>query len=257
MIAIKRTVIEGRVAGADVGRAVDARYGHFTAMQVRDRRVRGLDLHLDRLEEANRELFGGELGRERLLGSIEAVLGDDVRDASVRVYVLLEGESPLVFATARPPAEMAGPPRSVRSVVYQRFLPHIKHVGGFPQHHLRLRVGAEGYDEALLTTADGVISEGAITNVGCFDGETVVWPEAPMLRGITMALLERAMEREGVRQERRVLRVGDLPEYDAVFLSNSQGVVAVGRVGEVELKTDPSAVRRLRELYESLPWDRI
>jgi hypothetical protein len=34
-------------------------YGSFTAAQVRGRRVRGLDLHLARLEAASRELFGG------------------------------------------------------------------------------------------------------------------------------------------------------------------------------------------------------
>ncbi|WP_169808802.1 aminotransferase class IV [Microtetraspora niveoalba] len=256
-MAIGRTVIEGRVVGTDAGLAVDARYGHFTAMQVRGGRVRGLDLHLDRLETAGRELFGAGVGRERVVGSIRAVLGDDIRDASVRVYVLLEGESPRVFATARPPVDLGGAPRSVRPVVYQRYLPHIKHVGGFPQHHLGRLVAADGYDEALLTTADGVIAEGAVTNVGCFDGETVVWPEAPMLRGITMRLLEAAMERSGVRQERRVIRVGDLPAYDGVFLTNSRGMVAVGRVGAVALNVDPEAMRRLGELYESVPWDAI
>jgi branched-subunit amino acid aminotransferase/4-amino-4-deoxychorismate lyase len=39
-----------------------AGYGHFTAMQVRGDRVRGLDLHLTRLDAANRELFGAGLG---------------------------------------------------------------------------------------------------------------------------------------------------------------------------------------------------
>ena len=33
-------------------------YGHFTAMQVRGGRVRGLDLHLARLDQATDELFG-------------------------------------------------------------------------------------------------------------------------------------------------------------------------------------------------------
>jgi hypothetical protein len=32
-------------------------YGHFTAMQVRGRRTRGLALHLRRLEAATKELF--------------------------------------------------------------------------------------------------------------------------------------------------------------------------------------------------------
>ena len=42
-------------------------YGHFTAMQVRRGAVRGLGLHLARLDSATRELFGvgldGELVR--------------------------------------------------------------------------------------------------------------------------------------------------------------------------------------------------
>jgi hypothetical protein len=40
-------------------------YGHFTAMQVRNRRVRGLDLHMARLDSANRELFGSLPGLRR------------------------------------------------------------------------------------------------------------------------------------------------------------------------------------------------
>ncbi|KPC69042.1 branched-chain amino acid aminotransferase, partial [Streptomyces sp. NRRL WC-3753] len=35
-----------------------AGYAHFTAMQVRGGRVRGLDLHLERLRSASLELFG-------------------------------------------------------------------------------------------------------------------------------------------------------------------------------------------------------
>ena len=34
-------------------------WGHFTAMQVRRGRARGLDLHLSRLEAAHRDVYGG------------------------------------------------------------------------------------------------------------------------------------------------------------------------------------------------------
>ena len=37
-------------------------WGHFTAMQVRGGRVRGLGLHLARLEAAHREVYGRALG---------------------------------------------------------------------------------------------------------------------------------------------------------------------------------------------------
>ncbi|MEU8249291.1 aminotransferase class IV [Nonomuraea sp. NPDC048916] len=249
---IDRVAVDGRPAqAADLGLAVAARYGHFTAMQVRRGRVRGLDLHLDRLEGANAELFGVPLDRELALASVRAALGGEP-DASVRVIVVDRGGI-RVIATATPPAEVATEPRAVVSAAYQRFLPHIKHLGGFPQAYLGERARAAGYDEALLVGPDGRISEGAITNLGCFDGERVVWPDAPMLHGITMRLIERA----GPPCVRRPLTAADLPGHRAVFLANSIGVVPVGRVDDLALKVDEEIMARLIAMYEETPWDPI
>lgn len=56
--ALPYAEFDGRPATEeDLGRALFFNYGHFTAMQVRGGRVRGLDLHLARLDAANRELF--------------------------------------------------------------------------------------------------------------------------------------------------------------------------------------------------------
>lgn len=228
----------------------DARYGHFTAVQARGGRVRGLALHLDRLTTADKELFGRELDRDLVLDSIRTVLAG-AADASVRVYLT----QACVLTTARPPKDVAKTPRNVRTEMYQRFLPHIKHTGGFPQAYLGLRAAAEGYDEVLFTAGDGRISEGSITNVGCFDGTRVIWPEAPMLRGIAMALMEEGLDRAGVPYEHRMLK--DLRGFEAVFLTNSHGVVPVGRVDGVPLRVDERAVRRLIDCYESTPWDQV
>jgi branched-subunit amino acid aminotransferase/4-amino-4-deoxychorismate lyase len=254
VIVIERTVIDGRiVGGAEVALALKARYGHFTAMQVRGGRVRGLGRHLDRLDAATRELFGQELDRDLVVDSIRAL---EVVDASVRVYVC-EADGPRVLAGSGEPVRLAATPKGLRSVRYQRFLPHIKHLGGFPQAYLGARVRAEGFDEALLTGDDGVISEGAITNLGCFDGERVVWPDAPMLRGITMQIMEAELGRAGVPCEHRVLRAGDLSAFGAVFLTNSWGVVAVDRVDDVALKVDEGLMARLTGCYDAAPWDAI
>ncbi|MFD1540580.1 aminotransferase class IV [Nonomuraea guangzhouensis] len=262
MIDIERTVIDGKVAEApEVTLAVSARYGHFTAMQVRQGRVRGLGLHLDRLDRATEELFGRPLDRGLVIDSIRSALGLDsepeaVPDASVRVYVC-EVAQLHVLVTATAPVEIATTPQSLRSVRYQRFLPHIKHTGGFPQGYLGRRVEAEGFDEALLTTDDGVISEGSITNLGCFDGNRVIWPDAPMLHGITMQLMEAGLTRAGVPYESRVLRVADLRDFPVVFLTNSRGVVPVGRVDDMTLKVDETAAGRLIGYFEGMPWDDI
>lgn len=247
-----RAVIEGRpVDDAQARWALQARYGHFTAMQVRDRRVRGLELHLDRLRKANRELFGAGLDDAAVLESIRMVLGDE-RDAAVRVYVL-EGERPCVVATAGPPREPLPGPLRVRPVVYQRYLPHIKQAGGFQQAHILRTANRDGFDEALLTSEDGLISEGAITNVGGFAGGRLVWPDAPMLTGITMSLLRRM----DVPQERRPLKVADLSGFDLVFLCNSWGVMPVGEVDGVALRQDAALTERLLACYDEIAGDPV
>lgn len=259
MVVTERAVVDGRAvngggeATALVAALVTARYGHFTAMQVRGGRVRGLGLHLERLEAATAELFGRELDRGLVLDSIRAL---EVTDGSVRVQVCEAGGT-RVLATAGPPVELDGSPQGLMTVRYQRYLPHIKHMGGFPSAHLRRLAGAAGYDEALLTAEDGTISEGAITNLGCFDGTAVVWPEAPMLHGVTMRVLQAELERAGVPQERRVLRPGDLPGYAAVFLTNSWGVMPVDRVDGLRPAVDESFMALLAGCYEAAPWEAV
>ncbi|MET7463532.1 aminotransferase class IV [Nonomuraea sp. NPDC005501] len=246
---IDHVAIDGRAAGAaDLGAAVAARYGHFTAMQVRGGRVRGLALHLDRLREATRELFGTALDEELVLATARLALRGEP-DASVRVIVA-ERDGLRVIATAAPAHAWPAGPQALLPVPYRRYLPHIKHLGGFPQAHLGLRARAEGFDDALLVGPDGLISEGTIANLGCSDGERIVWPEAPMLRGITMALLEGELP-----AERRPLTVADLPAHPAVFMTNSWGVVPVCRVGDLPLKTDETAMARVAAAYEGVPWD--
>ncbi|UBU17528.1 aminotransferase class IV [Nonomuraea gerenzanensis] len=248
-----RTAVDGDLVGAGARLMLEARYGHFTAMQVRGRRVRGLGRHLDRLEAASRELFGAGLDRAAVLASIRAVLGDAGRDAGVRVHVVEYGGRPRIVAAAYPPHPPPAGPLHVKPVVYQRYLPHIKQAFGFQQAHILRQAAREGFDEALLTTADGLISEGAITNLGAFAGGRLVWPDAPMLLGITMSLL-RDLD---VPQERRPIKVADLSGFDQVFLCNSWGVMPVGRVDGVPLRQDAGLVARLVGHYEGVPADPV
>lgn len=57
--------IDGAPPAPDQLWATVSAYGHFTAMQVRNGKVRGLALHMRRLEAANREAFGVGLNGER------------------------------------------------------------------------------------------------------------------------------------------------------------------------------------------------
>ena len=51
--------LNGRPASAEALAPIAfAGFAHFTAMQVRGRKIRGLDLHLERLRSASMTLFG-------------------------------------------------------------------------------------------------------------------------------------------------------------------------------------------------------
>ncbi|SEN96300.1 aminotransferase class IV [Actinacidiphila rubida] len=253
---------DGEPATADALGAVLTGYGHFTAMQVRDGRVRGLRFHLARLDGATRELFGTALDGARVRAAVTHALSSSGRtDASVRVHVYQPddgGGAPVTLVVSvRPPGHAPAGPMRVKSVPYQRPAAHLKHLGGFGQgYHLR-RVAAEGFGEALLTGPGGEIAEGAVTNIGFVAGSTVVWPTAPHLRGVTLQVLEELLDAAGVPQIRRPLRLADVPGYDGAFLANSRGTSPISLIDDVPFPADAELLAKISELYASAPWDTI
>jgi len=252
-----RIEIDGRAATADrLAVAALGQYGHFTAMQVRGAAVRGLDLHLTRLATANRELFGTPLDPDTIRSHIRHALGSETRDASVRVYVQ---ESPTgglyTMVTVRPPGDMPDTAQRLVSVPYQRSIAHVKHTGDFGQGYYGRLAERQEYDEALLTTPDGVISEGSITNIGFFTGAEIVWPDAPMLAGVTMQLLERHLPKAGLPALRRQVRLTDLPGFRAAFVTNSRGIAPVRQIDETVIPADHGLMSTLYAIYASVPWD--
>jgi branched-subunit amino acid aminotransferase/4-amino-4-deoxychorismate lyase len=235
--------------------------GHFTAMQVRNRAVRGLELHLRRLDSATRELYGIGLDGDRVRAHIRHALGDEIGDASVRVNVFRPdtdtSTDPSLLVSLRPPVDAPSSPQRLQSVSYQRPFAHLKHAGTFAQIQYRRMAARAGFDEALLTAHDGIVSESAIANIGCYDGGTIIWPDAPALHGIAMQLIERALPGAGLGSQRSTVRVGDLATFRAVFLAKSSGISPVGQVDDLVLPVDPEIMTTLTELYRRIPWDPI
>ena len=85
--------INGREPSAhELAHAALVNYGHFTSMQVRGGGVRGLDLHLARLDAANRELFGesldGELVRAWMRHAARAGTDATMRVTGFAIFVV-------------------------------------------------------------------------------------------------------------------------------------------------------------------------
>jgi branched-subunit amino acid aminotransferase/4-amino-4-deoxychorismate lyase len=254
-----RVEVDGRTATADqLQHPALVNYGHYTAMQVRDGRTRGLALHLDRLAAGTRELFDTGVDSDLIRSHIRHALSA-VRDASVRVGVFLsDSRGPAsVLVAVRPPVEPPSRPQALKSVPYQRPVPHIKHAGSFAQIYYGRLAGRHGFDDALLTGPGGVISEAGISNVAVHDGTALVWPDAPCLAGITMQLLRPRLDGAGVPTRRGPVHLADIGSVVAAFVTNSYGIVPVGRIDDTAIPVDPDLTKTVLDVYESVAWDPI
>jgi branched-subunit amino acid aminotransferase/4-amino-4-deoxychorismate lyase len=245
--------VDGRAAAAaDLFYPALVNYGHFTVMQVRGGRVRGLDLHLRRLVNAHQELFGTDLDPSLVRAHLRHALAAHP-DASVRLIAFQRDNTPSVLVAVWDPTEVPAAPQRLMSAPYQRPVPHIKHVGGFGQRYWTRQAQRHGFDDALLTGPGGVIAEASVANVAFWDGTAVVWPDAPCLSGITMQLLE---PRLPVTRRAPVL-LADVPSYRGAFVANSTGVVPVAAIDDLTLPVDADLMRTVGDVYDSVPWDEI
>jgi branched-subunit amino acid aminotransferase/4-amino-4-deoxychorismate lyase len=228
-------------------------YGHLTALQVRSGRVQGLDLHLNRLASASLALFDTPLEPSRARSLLRHAVRD-VPDAAVRVNVYRPTpDGPLsVLVAVREPTHPSPTPLRLMSVPYARTVAHIKHLGGFGQIYWGRAAVEHGYDDALLTTPDGEITEAAVHNIAFHDGSHVVWPDAAALPGITMQLLEPLLP-----ARRATIILDDLPLYRAAFVTNSIGVVAVSAVDEHAFAVDDALMATVTGALGAVPWDEL
>jgi branched-subunit amino acid aminotransferase/4-amino-4-deoxychorismate lyase len=255
-----RVEINGRPAGLEQIWELDlSSGGHFTALQIRDRKTLGLDFHLARLDAATREMFGDGLDGGRVRDCIRHALGPDGADATVRVNVFrpAAGSGVSVAVSVRPPGAPPAREHCLQTVTYRRPAAHLKRSGGFGQSYYGSLAHENGFDEALFTGPDGAIYEGSITNIGFIDGEAIVWPDGPALNGIMMQVLQRELDRARVPWRRGPVYLPDLPSFGGAFVTNSHGMAPVARIDDLSLPTDSALMGTAERLLAAAPYDPI
>lgn len=240
-------------------------YGHFTTMRVEGGGVRGLSLHLDRLVRDCRAVFDADLDPGRVRDLVRHAIVDHTGPVVVRVTVFdpdlsVAGPAaeavPAVLVTTRTAADGEQPPLRLRSAVYRRDTPEVKHVGLYGALRLRRAAQRDGDDDVVFTSPDGAVSEIATSNLGLVRDGQVVWPSEPHLPGVTMRLLDQAWGPSAVRYE--PVTLAELATADAVFATNATtGVRAVAGIDGTDLPPDHPALRELRERYREIPFETV
>ncbi|MEU6642908.1 aminotransferase class IV [Saccharomonospora sp. NPDC046836] len=239
-----------------------AGYGHFTTMQVRAGRVRGVDAHLRRLATATRTLFGTDLDTGLVRTYLRrAVSGADAVTARVTVLSLATPRGaaapvePDVLVTLRAPSEPSTVPVRLRSVRHERVLPEVKHVGTFDLFHHTREAQRAGYDDALFVNAAGFVSEVSVWNIGFFDGERVLWPDAPKLAGTTQLLLEHGLAALGVPTRTLPVSPAAARAERSAFLCNSADPARpVAAIDDTPLTIDHALTDLLTRAFATNAW---
>jgi branched-subunit amino acid aminotransferase/4-amino-4-deoxychorismate lyase len=110
----------------------------------------------------------------------------------------------------------------------------------------------------LFVDAADAISEASVWNIGFFDGNGVVWPDAPALAGISMQLLQAGLQRRSVPTSSRRITCADSATFRSAFLTNSScAVQPIAAIDGVHFTVDPDLNRLLEECYAANPWQEI
>jgi branched-subunit amino acid aminotransferase/4-amino-4-deoxychorismate lyase len=237
-------------------------YGAYTSFRVEAGGVRGLDLHLARLEASALELFGEPAGEDRLRDLMRQALGDR-REAWLRASLFSPAIGPrnpsvrvrpkVMTAVSPPPPPLAERVR-VQVKTYVRDAAHLKHTAVLPLIGARRAAQDAGFDDALFVDAEGLISEGSLWNIGFLSGDTVVWPQALMLAGVARALISLGLDRDGACQRTRPVRLTDLSAFDGAFLCNSATpACAITAIGDHVFGASPERIQRLQAAWASNP----
>jgi branched-subunit amino acid aminotransferase/4-amino-4-deoxychorismate lyase len=235
-------------------------YGAYTSFGVEAGAARGLDLHLERLRMASVALFGACVAEDRMRDLMRKAIGQ--REACwLRVSLFSEDIWNRDPTWVGAPRVMVGvfdmPPPLAEAVrvqvqVHERIEPHLKHVANMDLLRARRRAQEAGYDDALFVDRHGQLSEGTSWNIGFIAGETVVWPRAPMLAGVTQSLIQARLADVGLKGEGRTVRRDDLNGLDAAFLCNSATpACAITGIDDRSFPLDPSLIDRLQSAWAS------
>jgi 4-amino-4-deoxychorismate lyase len=240
-------------------------YGHYTVLPVSNAKVRGLTLHMERLQRNTQALYGYDLDTSRVRAFVRHALAEITTTTPLAVWVEVYShpssthqptttQDPDILVTVRAMPSESPSPLRIRSAQYQRDLPQVKHAGTFGLRYHYRRAQLDGFDDVVFADASGRISEGSGWNIGFFDGNHIIWPGALALPGVAMQLIQAGAKEKGISFEVRDVRLQVLPAFRSAFLTHVLvGTQLIASIDDVPFVVDSELSAMLRACYEATP----
>lgn len=263
-----QTFLNGRaIPSSELTRLAFAGFAHFTSLQVRNRMIKGLDLHLGRLRQASIELYGKALADELVRSYINSAVESGPVDQSITVIMhspigeftahSMDIEPEVLIRTAPPENGPTGPLR-LAAIHHERPLAEIKHVGEIGKTYYLHQAVRQGFDDAVFVNTYGYLSEGTIWNLAFWDGENVIWPKAQILKGTMMSMVQRQLNQLDIPQRSESITLKRLAELKGAAVMNSwtQGV-SVSEIASNAFTHSEQLISLLHRAYNTEPAKKV
>lgn len=263
-----QTLLNGQsIPSSEMTNLAFAGFAHFTALQVRNRKIKGLDLHLDRLRQASMVLYGRTLPDALVRSYIRSAVESGPVDQSLTVTIYSpKGEftvdsmdiDPAVLIRTSSPANGPKGPLRLAVINHERPLAEIKHVGEIGKTYYLHQAVRQGFDDAVFINKSGHLSEGSIWNLAFWDGKTVIWPKAHMLKGTMMAMVQRQLTQLNIPQRSEPITLERLPELRGAAVMNSwTPSISVAGIAENNFTNSEQLISLLHRAYETEPAEKV
>lgn len=247
---------------ADLSPLAFGGYATFTGMQMRDHAIRGLALHLERLEEGAVELFGISPGAPKLRNALRHAVRSEAPDASILMTLfsrdadeLLGGSNvePDILVRTSSPVHWQASPMRLKTVVFERLLPHLKHADTLALTLHTRQAAASGFDDALFVSAAGTVNEATIWNIAFEDSGGVVWPQGPALSGVTERLIRQGLTSLDQPWRAADVHTDELSRFTGAALMNAwTPSQAVSSIDGTSFTGSAALVERLARSYAAV-----
>jgi len=238
--------------------------GLYTTVQVRNGEPLFLDIHLQRLMKHCEELHIAPptISRRAIEQLIEK---NEALEGIWRLKIIISGgEETLMRLPKRPYSHLIflltpftpAPYAPLRMGFFPMPVIHphatFKSLAHLSRYYVMEHAYAQGWDDCVTTTEQGLILEASFGNLLWIEGKRA-WtpsPELPLHFGVTITVLKTILEREGFEVHLIKAHRGELPKGSLFRVNTMSGIRPVEKLGEGCFALESAVEGFLREKYE-------